>query len=163
MMEEPARLLLKVISVVPAVEGSIPCGSKCLFVRLSRVWMMVLLSSMTDGTLPRVSMVPSSCPLGRVISPLCPRLRSAFKAVSVEVSITVLEADCKTGPTLECPKPPGVLLVVEVAKVTAPGGEEAVVEEAAAVVWTAVAFRGTDAASAMTDFVSADSLASDIT
>lgn len=126
---------------------------------------MVLLSSITDGTLPRVSIDPSSCPLGRVIfSPLCPRLRSVFIAVSVDVSITVLDAVCKTGPTLECPRLQGVLVVVEVAKVTAPGGDEEEAEETvAAAVWTAVAFRGTDAASAMTDFVSADSLASDIT
>lgn len=85
-------------------------------------------------------------------------------AVSVDVNITVLDVVCKTGPILECTRLQGgleLLAGVVVAKVTAPRGEAA--EEDTAVVWIVVGFSGTEAASAMTDFVSADSLASDIT
>lgn len=165
MIEELARLLPSVISVVPGAAGNMPWGNKCLLVRDSRVWMMVLLSSMTEGTLPRVSRAPTAWPLVRLtFSPLCPRARSPFMAVSVEVSITVLDVVCKTGPTLECTRLQGgleLLAGVVVAKVTAPIGAAA--EEDTAVVWIAVDFSGTEAASAMTDFVSAESLASDIT
>lgn len=160
MIEEPARGLPRVISVVPAAAGRRPWGSRCLLGTLSRVWRMVLLLSMTEGTRPRVSTGPFA---GAVFSPLGPRARSPFMAASVEVRITVLEAVCRTGPTLEWTRLQEVVAGVEVtAKVTAPRGEEE--EGGAATAWRVeVGFRGTAAASAMTDFVRAESLASDIT
>lgn len=123
---------------------------------------MVLLSSMTEGTRPNVSMGPTAWPLVRLTSPRCPTARSPFMAVSVEVKMTVLEAACKTGPTLECTRLQGELAGAEVAKVRAPMGA-VVLGTVAATVCMLGGLRGTEAASAMTDFVRADSLASDIT
>lgn len=162
MREGLPKVLPRVMRVVLPAAGSMPCGSKCRLATGSLVWMMALLSSMTEGTLPRVSTAPTTWPLVRLaFSPLCPRGRSPFMAASVDVSITVLEAVCRTGPTLECTRLQGGGTCVEGAKVTAPA--EVAEEEAAAPAWTTVVFNGTEAASAMTDFVSADSLASDIT
>jgi len=170
MMEEPARLLPSVISVAPAPPGSTPWGSKCLLGRASRAWMMVLPSSTTEGTLPRVSTVPRAWPRAAALlvrltfSPRGPRGPSPFTAASVEVRMTVLEAVCRTGHTFEWTRLPGelgVLVSGEAAKVTAPVGELAEEEEEEG--WMPGSLRGTEVASAIMDLVSADSLASDMT
>lgn len=172
MMEELARLLPSVMSVVPAPPGSTPWGSKCLLARASLVWMMVLPSSTTEGTLPRVSTAPRAWPRAAALlvrltfSPMCPRGPSPFTVASVEVRMTVLEAVCRTGPTFECTRLPGGLGALargEVAKVTAPVGELADEEEEEEEGWMPGSLRGTEVASPITDLVSADSLASDMT
>lgn len=160
-MDGLARLLPSVISVVPAPAGSMPCGSKCLLARVSLVWMMVLPLSTTEGTFPRVSTDPRVRP---TFSTLRPKGPSPF-AASVEVRMTVLVVFCRMGPTLECTRLQGGLAGVAEVKVTALGGELAEDDEQADEegVWIPTGFRGAPAASAITDLVSADSLASDMT
>lgn len=156
MMEE---LLPSVISVVPAPPGSTPWDNNCLLARASLLWMMVLPSSTTEGTLPRVSTAPRAWPRAAALlvkltfSPMCPRGPSPFTVASVEVRMTVLEAVCRT---FECTRLAGGLGVL--AKVTAPVAEEEEEEG-----WMLGSLRGTEVASANTDLVSADSLASDMT
>lgn len=155
--------LLSVRSAAPA-----PPGSTCLFVRVSLAWRRVLPSSTTEGTLPRVSIAPRAWPRAEALlvrltlSPVCPKDPSAFMVASVEVRMTVLEAVCRMGPTLECIRLLGGLGAPasrEVAKVTGPAGELVEEEEG----WRPGSLRGTEVASSITDLVSADSLASDMT